>query len=34
MGQMCFAMALINAFFLVVHPEERGLVVEEIDETM
>jgi sugar phosphate permease len=34
MGQLCFAMAIINSFFLIVHPEEKGLVVEEIDETM
>jgi sugar phosphate permease len=34
MGCFCLGIAIINAFLLVVHPEERGIVIEEIDRRM
>ena len=33
-GQFCLLIAVINIFFLVVHPEEKGIIIEEIDEQM
>jgi sugar phosphate permease len=34
MGFFCLGIAIINAFLLVVHPEERGIVIEEMDRRM
>lgn len=34
MGQFCLVVAVVNAVFLIVHPEERGIVIEELDEKM
>lgn len=30
----CLLMALVNVFGLIVHPSERGLVIEEIDDQL
>jgi sugar phosphate permease len=34
MGSFCLGIAVVNVFMLVVHPEDKGLVIEEIDEQM
>ena len=34
MGQLCLFIAIVNIFVLVVHPEERDLVIDEIDSKM
>ena len=31
-GFSCFGMALINCFMLIVHPEEKSIVIPEIDD--
>ena len=33
-GQMCFVIALVNLLALVVHPEEKGIRILEIDDKM
>lgn len=33
-GQLCFLFAIINIFALIVHPEERGIQIEEFDDKM
>ena len=33
-GLFCSGIAIVNTFLLVVHPEERGIIIEEIDERM
>jgi sugar phosphate permease len=33
-GQLCLILAIVNCFILVVHPEEKGIVIEEIDDKM
>lgn len=34
MGQFCLLISIVNIFMLVVHPEEKGIVIDEIDEQM
>jgi sugar phosphate permease len=33
-GQCCLLIALVNLFLLEVHPEDKGIIIEEIDEGM
>jgi hypothetical protein len=33
-GQSCLIIIIINIFALVVHPEERGIIIEELDDKM
>lgn len=33
-GSFCLVIALVNAWLMVVHPEEKGIVIEEIDRRM
>ena len=33
-GFCCLGIAIVNTFFLVVHPEEKGIVIEELDQQM
>jgi len=30
-GQFCIIIAIVNVFFLVVHPEDKGIEIDEID---
>jgi len=31
-GFSCFGMAVVNIFLLIVHPEEKGIFIPEIDD--
>jgi sugar phosphate permease len=33
-GLLCFVNAIIMIFSLIVHPEEKGIIIEEIDEKL
>lgn len=33
-GQFCAVIAIVNIFLLVVHPEERDIEINEIDDQM
>lgn len=33
-GLLCAVMAVINGFFLIVHPQEKGILIEEYDEQL